>query len=112
MEMKKSEKNNAIYMFDMDAIMQFIFGDENDRTNDSEITETYIANESTNELQLINKQLREVKGSDNSTKQNIKYDLLKVFIDVLRSTEPDQQTIGESIVFNTLYLNGLIKENE
>lgn len=109
--MKKNDKN-AIYMFDMEAIMQFIFGDEDKRTNDSEITETYIANESTNELQLINKQLREVKGSDNSTKQNIKYDLLKVFIDILRTTETEQQSIGESIVFNTLYLNGLIKENE
>lgn len=112
MEMKKNDKINAIYMFDMEAIMNFIFGDEDKRTNDSEITETYIANESTSELQLINKQLREVKGSDNSTKQNIKYDLLKVFIDILRTTETEQQTIGESIVFNTLFLNGLIKENE
>lgn len=109
--MRKDTKGNAIYMFDMDAIMNFIFGGDIRRTNDSEITETYVANE-TNELQLINKQLREVKGNNSDTEANIKYGLLKVFIDVLRTTETEHQTIGESVVFNTLYLNGLIKENE
>lgn len=103
-----NKEENTFYTFDLDAIMNFVFFEEDKRTNDSEITETYINNDQ-NELTLVNKQLREVKGSDNSTKQNIKYDLLKNFIEILRTAEHNAMTLGESITFNTMFTYGLIK---
>lgn len=103
--------NNKNYVFNMDSMMEFVFDGEFDRTNDSEITETYINDEDSKELVLINKQLREIKGSENSAKFTIRYDLLKTFIETIITIDNNApSTLGEELVFNTMVSENLIKE--
>ena len=110
-----AESKEKIYVYDLDAIMSFIFDDDGQRNNDMEITETYIPNdedaEDTGSLVLINKQLREVKGSDNTGKQTIRYDIMKFMLETLNGIEgtAEVSTLGEKIVLNTLLTNSMIK---
>lgn len=106
------KKKTDTYVYDLDAIMNYVFTDDGKRNNDSEITETYIADESSGQLSLVNKQLREVKGSDNSNKNTIRYDLMKFFMDQLNNfvaNDDVQSTIGEAMILNTMLHNGFVK---
>ena len=106
------KKKIDAYVYDLDAIMNYVFTDDGKRNNDSEITETYITDDSSGQLSLVNKQLREVKGSDNSNKNTIRYDMMKFFMDQMNGIvvgDEIQATLGESVVFNTMLHNGFVK---
>ena len=101
------------YVLDMDNIMKFIFESDTQRDTDSEITEVYMTDEDTNELTLATKQLRELKGGDNTSKATMRYDMMKMSIDMISEIELDgTSTFGESLIFNTMLNEGMIKEVE
>jgi hypothetical protein len=111
--MSNKKENEISYVFDLDNILKFVFDNDNDRTNESEITETYATDEETDKLMLINKQLREVKGNSDNSKHTIRYDMIKMFIEILNNVEvmtSKQASLGERIVFNTMINNNLIKD--
>lgn len=96
------------YILDLDNIIKFCF-DNDDKTNDSEITEVYVTDENSKNLTLTSKQLREVKSGDVSSKQTVKYDLIKTFISDLMDMD-DILTFGDSIIINTMLSEGLLKQ--
>lgn len=101
------------YIFDLTKINNFIFEPNTSSSNvNSEIIETYEQDEITNEFNLNNKVMREVKDNDFSNQQTIRYDLLKIFIQTLMnvSTDGDDMSLGESVIINTLLHEGIIKE--
>jgi len=105
---------NSNFIFDLDAIRDFIFGGGiNERNCDVEITETQIKNSDTGKLETESKITREVKSA-NTNKQTISYDLVKMFIDILGDVEIDQElaplSLGQKMVINTMANYGLIKE--
>jgi hypothetical protein len=101
------------YVLDMDNVMKFIFDLNSQRDTDSEILEVYTVDDETGELVLTSKQLRELKGGDNTSKSTIRYDMFKMFIDMISDLEMDGvNSFGESIIFNTMINEGLIKEVE
>lgn len=104
-------KNNHL-IFDLDEIVKFVFGEKEERTHDTEITETYLQPDKGGPVELNSKIIHEVKGSDNTNKQTIKYDMIKMFVDILDGVESSSipSTLGQSLTFNTMLSYGLIKE--
>lgn len=100
------------YFLDLNNIINFCF-DSDEKQKDSEITETYSIDEATRNFNLVSKSLREVKNGDASTKQTVKYDMVKMLIGYLADIENSSNlTLGDSIILNTLFNNGfLIVEN-
>jgi len=105
-------KINSNFIYDLDAIRDFVFGGANERTSDVEITETQVRN-SKGKLETESRITREVK-STNTNKQTINYDIIKLFMDVLDNVEIDQEiaplSLGQKMVINTMASHGLIKE--
>jgi hypothetical protein len=101
-------------IYDLDAIKDFIFGNDEGRSSDVEITETQVRNEE-GQLETQNKISREVKSTD-ANKLTIRYDLIKMFMDTLDNVEIDQElapvSLGQKMVLNTMGSYGLIKEIE
>lgn len=106
-------KINSNFIYDLDAIRDFIFGDNNDRVSDVEITESQARDNETGKLITESKITREVKSRD-TNKQTISYDMVKLFMDVLDNVEIDQEiaplSLGQKMVINTMANYGLIKE--
>ena len=106
-------KNNGIY-YDLEAINNYIFNDEEERSSSVEITEVQGINAETNEMVTVQKTIREVKESNDMTnKQTIRYDMVKLFIDMLN--EPDEDggatfSQGQQIIMNTMFNYGLAKK--
>ena len=105
---------NSNLIYDLDAINDFIFGNGESRSSDVEITETQVRNEQ-GQLEAQTKVTREVKSTD-TNKQTMRYDLIKMFMDVLDNVEIDQElapvSLGQKMVLNTMGSYGLIKEIE
>ena len=105
-------KINSNFIYDLDAIRDFVFGGANERTSDVEITETQVKGED-GKLETESRITREVKSTD-SNKQTISYDIIKLFMDVLDNVEIDQEiaplSLGQKMVINTMANYGLIKE--
>ena len=103
--------NEKMYL-NLDAIKDFIFEEEK-RNSDVEVTETMGASGG-EKLETVSKVIREVKSSDFSNKQTIKYDMIKMFIDILDNVETSQEiaplTLGQKMTLNTMASYGLIKE--
>lgn len=93
--------NEKMYL-NLDAIKDFIFEEEK-RNSDVEVTETMGASGG-EKLETVSKVIREVKSSDFSNKQTIKYDMIKMFIEMLNEIEQNgtPMTCGESVVVNTM----------
>ena len=101
------------YILDIENLTKFIFDSDVKRDMDSEITEVYVVDEETNEMVLTSKQFREFKGGDNTSKSTIRYDMVKMFIDMISDIDMDgANSFGESLIFNTMINEGLIKEVE
>ena len=64
----------------------------------------------TQNLTLSTKQIREVKTSDDSNRQTIKYDLIKIFIMGLMDMDEENATFGDVMLMNTMLSEGLIKQ--
>lgn len=113
--MEENNKLNENLVFDLNEIKKFVFEEDVDlnKTRDSEITETWGVNDE-GKQELLSKVVHEVKGSDFSGKQTIRYDLLKTFMQTLDNIEFDTSitpmSLGERMVLNTMVNYGLIKE--
>lgn len=105
--MKKSET----IIYDINKMCDFIFGNPNDKTNEVEITESYTFDKEKNEMVPSTKQIKEVKVNDYTGQNTMRYDLIKMFIEILNDIEdPKAMTLGENITLNTLEAYELIKD--
>ncbi len=63
---------------------------------------------------LLSRVIHEVKGSDFTEKETIRYDMIKTFIGMLDNIEIDTaitpMSLGQRMVLNTMINYGLIKE--
>lgn len=112
MEDGKLNDNSAL---DLNEIKEFVFEENSktEKTHDNEITETYGLNEKGKQT-LLSRVIHEVKGSDFTEKETIRYDLVKTFIGMLDNVELDTtitpMSLGQRMVLNTMINYGLIKE--
>ena len=104
-------KLNQNLAYDLSAIVNFIF-DEGGRDNSVEITETQVADDG-GKLVTETKVTHELKSTD-SNKYTIKYDMIKMFMDVMNNVEIDQDmmplSFGETMILNTMLSEGLVKQ--
>ena len=56
--------------------------------------------------------MRETKNGDTTAKNTIKYDLLKMFVEYIMDSDFSDPSFGETIIFNSMINEGLIKEIE
>lgn len=111
----EENKLNENLVLDLNEIKNFVFEEieQNDKTHDNEITETYGLNDD-GKKELISQVVHEVKGTDFSEKETIRYDMIKTFISMLDAVEIDTSTtpmsFGQRVVLNTMLNYGLIKE--
>ena len=105
-----AKKNNFI-VYDLKKITDFIFENQNSRTNDVEITDTLEYDKEKNKMVPKTKEIKEVKVNDDMSQTTIRYDLIKSFIDTLDMSEDmNVMSVGQSITLNTLQSYGMIKE--
>lgn len=104
-------KKNSFIVYDLKKITDFIFENQNSRTNDVEITDTLEYDKEKNKMVPKTKEIKEVKVNDDMSQTTIRYDLIKSFIDTLDMTEDmNAMSVGQSITLNTLQSYGMIKE--
>ena len=104
-------KKNSFIVYDLKKITDFIFENQNARTNDVEITDTLEYDKEKNKMVPKTKEIKEVKVNDDMSQTTIRYDLIKSFIDTLDMTEDmNVMSVGQSITLNTLQSYGMIKE--
>jgi len=107
-----AQQLNSNLIYDLDGIKDFIFGNDDGRSSDVEITETQVRNDK-GKLETETRVTREVKSTD-SNRQTIRYDMIKMFMDILDNVEIDQEiaplSLGQKMVLNTMGSYGLIKE--
>ena len=106
---------NRKYYYDLEAINNYIFGEEEERSSSVEITEVQGLNADTNEMVTVQKTIREVKeSSDMSVKQTTRYDMIKLFIDMLNEPIDDggvsDYSLGQKTIMYTMMNYGLLKE--
>jgi hypothetical protein len=99
------------FIFDINKITDFVFGNPNERTNDVEITENYVFDKKLDKMIPNTKEVKEVKVNDYTGQNTIRYDLVKTFIDILDAVEdPNIMSLGQSITYNTMQAYELIKD--
>ena len=99
------------FIFDINKITDFVFDNQNERTNDVEITENYIFDKNLDKMIPNTKEVKEVKVNDYTGQNTIRYDLVKTFIDILDAVEdPNIMSLGQSITYNTMQAYELIKD--
>ena len=104
-------KKNSFIVYDLKKITDFIFENQNSRTNDVEITDTLEYDKEKNKMVPKTKEIKEVKVNDDMSQTTIRYDLIKSFIDTLDMSEDmNVMSVGQSITLNTLQSYGMIKE--
>ena len=107
--------DETVYTFDLQKLFQFIF-QENDlkNLNESELVDVFEADEN-NSLTLIQRQIREAKTNNNDNKTAIRYDIFKMFIDIMSEitdTNLEVMTPLQAIVFNTLINQEIITNKQ
>lgn len=103
--------NNSPYIFDINKITEFVFGNPNDKTNEVEITEHFIFDKENNKMIPNTREVKEVKVNDYTGQNTIRYDMVKMFIDILDSIEDEKiMTMGQNITLNTMKAYELIKD--
>jgi hypothetical protein len=106
--MKKGENS---LIFDINKICEFVFGNPNDRTNELEITEKFKYDTESKKMLPEVREVKEVKVNDYTGQNTIRYDMIKMFIDIIDSVEDfNVLTLGQSLTINTLESYGLIKD--
>ena len=104
------EDEGRVLIFNLERIVDFVFDNEHGSNGDSEITELYIMDDKSKNMQLSTKQLREIKGNDITPQQSIRYELVKMMLDNIIAIEGEEATFGNSVVINTMLSEGLITE--
>ncbi len=103
--------NNVPYIFDINRITEFVFGNPNDKTNEVEITEHYVYDKEPKAMMPNTREVKEVKVNDYTGQNTIRYDMVKMFIDILDSIEDEKvMTMGQNITLNTMKAYELIKD--
>lgn len=103
--------SNVPYIFDLDNITSFVFGNPNDKTNEVEITEHYVYDKDEKKMLPNTREVKEVKVNDYTGQNTIRYDMIKMFIDILDSIEdPKVMSMGQNITLNTLKAYELIRD--
>lgn len=99
-----------IYVFDIEAIISFINKSNNKKISETEITEDFKLEK--NSPVLVNKTIKEVTAPMASDIDNIRYDLVKMFVISLINNEEEYGSMpyGINMAFNTLLSLGLIKK--
>jgi phosphoglucomutase len=106
--MKKGETN---LIFDINKISEFVFGDADKRTSEVEITENFIYDKKEDKMIPNTKEVKEVKVKDDVSQFTIRYDLIKMFIDIMDSIDDlSAISLGQEITVNTMEAYELIKE--
>lgn len=106
--MKKGETN---LIFDINKITDFVFGDADKRSSEVEITENYVYDSESDKMVPNTRQVKEVKVKDDIGQFSIRYDMIKMFIDIMDSVEDlSALTLGQEITVNTMEAYELIKE--
>lgn len=102
---------NSPYIFDLNNITSFIFGNPNEKTNEVEITENFVYDKDAKSMIPNSREVKEVKVNDYTGQNTIRYDMIRMFIDILDSIEdPKVLTMGQNITLNTLKAYELIKD--
>lgn len=105
------------YAIDMDALMAWVSSTPSSERNvATTITETYpMMTDESDEIEVASKEIMETKASMNETMNNIRYDFVKMLINMVL----DQNTydtlampISQRLAFNTLLLKKIIIEVE
>lgn len=103
--------NNEQYIFDLNNITNFVFGNPNDKTNEVEITEHYIYDKDSKTMLPNTREVKEVKVNDYTGQNTIRYDMIKMFIDILDNIEdPKVMSMAQKITVNTMKAYELIKD--
>lgn len=98
-------------IFDVNNIANFVFGNPNDRTNEVEITESYVYDKENDKMIPSTKEVKEVKVNDYTGQNTIRYDLVKTFIEILDTVEDEKlMSLGQKITLNTMQAYELIKD--
>ena len=106
------KRSDVTQFFDINKICDFVFGNQNERTNDVEITEHYVYDSDTKKMVPNTKDVKEVKVNDYTGQNTIKYDMFKTFLDILDSIEDENVlTLGQGLTINTMEAYGLIRES-
>lgn len=101
--------NNLI--FDINNMCDFIFNNPNDKTSEVEITESYTYDNDKKEMVLNGKTIKEIKTNDYAVQTTMRYDLVKMFVEILNDIEDKNiMTLGQSITLNTMEAYELIKK--
>jgi hypothetical protein len=105
------KQGDTSLIFDINKISEFVFGDPNKRNSEVEITETFSYDKEENKMIPSTREVKEVKVTDFTGQNTIKYDMVKMFIDILDSIEDMKtMTLAQSITLNTLESYELIKD--
>jgi hypothetical protein len=103
--------SNSPYIFDINKITEFVFGNPNDKTSEVEITEQYVYDEKDKAMIPNTREVKEVKVNDYTGQNTIRYDMIKMFIDILDSIEDEKiMTMAQNITLNTMKAYELIKD--
>ena len=98
-------------IFDINKITEFVFGDANDRTSDVEITETFTYDDEERKMLPNVREVKEIKQSDYTGQNTIRYDLVKTFIEILDAVDDVAiMSLGQKITLNTMQAYELIKD--
>lgn len=102
---------DSTYIFDINRITEFVFGNPNDKTNEVEITEHFAYDKDAKTMLPHSREVKEVKVNDYTGQNSIRYDMIKMFIDILDSIEDEKvMTMGQNITLNTMKAYELIKD--
>ena len=98
-------------IFDINNIANFVFGNPNDRTNEVEITESFVYDDESEKMIPSTREVKEVKVNDYTGQNSIRYDLIKSFIEILDEVEDEKiMSLGQKITLNTMEAYELIKD--
>lgn len=123
--------DEEIYALDLSKINEFIFSSQTEKNSETNISEVYAkVDEANNDnLKLVSKEIAENKTNGNASIDNIKYDMIKMMLDLIlgiggngknngmfidqpfhneKTSSTDSMSVGEIIAFNTFVNEGFL----
>lgn len=106
------EFNGSEYYIDINRIYEIVSFAKNDDAIGQEITDSY-ERAVGNDLQLTSKIIRETKTNGDTAINNIKYDLIKMFLDVVLDIDSSTElTQGTCVAVTTLIKERILVKYE
>ena len=107
-----SEKKDVLtkYRFDIYKIVEFFNVSSKNKETLKEITDTFVLPEDSQskDLELESRVMRQVNGNGDTNIDNIKYDLVKLFINAILTSQTE--TFGIDIAIQSMLSAGLMEE--